>query len=424
MRHSVLLAETNCATVSGSQNTDLQPALPMPKKKANSNSAKSKSPEIRLQRFLAQSGLGSRRECEDLITEGRVTIDGQVVSKLGSRVAPDCLKVRMDGTRVMPTRFQYFVVHKPTGVLSTCRDPEGRTRVIDLIKTDQRVYNVGRLDKSSEGLILVTNDGDLANRLTHPRYGVQKTYHVTVVGNPRWEDLQMLKRGIRLAEAVAQVSDVKIRTRRRDTCELEMVLEEGRNREIRRLLAHIGHKVTRLRRVAIGPLKLGNLKAGDYRRLEKQEIQSLRSASSVVKEKKPRRSRPVETSQLSGQRKRKALNQEDSNSPVSRTGKGKRGERKPGGARTSEAKKLAGKKSVARNPEKKKSSKKKRPPTTASRRGAGRMIKTEPRKKTGRSVKTSSKRTGSAKKKTARTRKSAGSRSVMSKGRSGSGRRK
>ncbi len=333
---------------------------------------------IRLQRFLAQAGVGSRRECEELVVEGRVTVDGQVVSKLGSRVDPDSKKVKVDGNRVQPIRYQYFMVHKPTGVLSTCSDPEGRLRVIDLIKTDQRVYNVGRLDKSSEGLILVTNDGELANRLTHPRYGVQKTYHVTVAGNPRWEDLQLLKRGIRLAEAVAKVSEVKIRKRRKDSCDLAIVLSEGRNREIRRLLAHIGHKVTRLRRVAIGSLELGNLRAGEHRRLEADEIAGLKKVSSRIHTPTRRKSKPIETSQLAGQKSRRAK---------TKSSGGKTGGKSSGGRKTSK-KRVGGAKANSQGGKpvrkSKKGSKKKgtkKRIETGSRRGAGRMKKKTPTRK-------------------------------------------
>ena len=395
------------------KSTAKKPAAPRSKASQPAGNRKRKkvaaaTTAIRLQKFLAQAGYGSRRECEELVAEGRVTVDGQVVSKLGSRVEPDCTKVRVDGTKVMPVKQQYFMVHKPTGVLSTCRDPEGRMRVIDLIKTDQRVYNVGRLDKSSEGLILVTNDGDLANRLTHPRYGVEKTYHVTVAGNPRWEDLEQLKRGIRLAEAVARVSDVKIKKRHRDVCELVMVLQEGRNREIRRLLAHIGHKVIRLRRVAIGPLHLGTLKAGDYRRLEPREIEALRKASAVVTGKRARKSRPVETSQLSGSKKKKAAAAKKKSATgkptAARTGSKSVGSKSAGTKSSSKPSTRAGVKS------KKKTAKKKRTPTTKSRRGAGRMSPADARKKnsSGGKKKVHKKRTG--KKKTARPTKGSGSR--------------
>jgi 23S rRNA pseudouridine2605 synthase len=241
---------------------------------------------VRLQRVLAQAGHGSRRQCEDLIVEGRVCVDGQVVDQLGTRVDPDAQKIEVDGTLVRAARYQYFMVNKPQGVLSTNFDPDGRMRVIDLINTDQRVYNVGRLDKSSEGLILVTNDGDLANRLTHPRYGVQKTYLVTVVGSPHREELELLRQGVRLAEGTARVTEVRVKKKRRENCELLIVLDEGRNREIRRLLARIGHKVTRLKRIAIGPLQLGDLVVGGWRRLVPAEVEALRKASAHTSPKK------------------------------------------------------------------------------------------------------------------------------------------
>ena len=231
---------------------------------------------IRLNRALAQAGIGSRRECETLILEGRVQIDGKVVDELGVRVNIAKQKIQVDGTRLRPTRYQYFAVNKPPGVLSTCADPSGRTRVIDLIDTTERVYNVGRLDKSSEGLILVTNDGELANRLTHPRYGVEKTYLVTVVGRPTADELRKLRTGVYLAEGRARVSRVEIKKRRKLQSDLIIVLDEGRNREIRRLLAQVGHKVVRLKRIAIGPLRLGDLPLGAHRKLERREIDALK----------------------------------------------------------------------------------------------------------------------------------------------------
>ena len=234
-----------------------------------------RSGEQRLQRALASAGLGSRRECEVLIEEGRVEVDGQVVTKLGAKVNPRKQKIRVDGTPVKFARLQYFAVNKPPGVVSTSRDPSGRIRVIDLINTNERVYNVGRLDKSSEGLILVTNDGDLANRLTHPRYGVQKIYMVQVAGRPEVADLKKLQRGVYLADGLAKVVGTKIKKRTKESTWLEITLDEGRNREIRRLLASIGHKVLRLRRVAIGSLRLGDLPLGAHRKLEKSEVEAL-----------------------------------------------------------------------------------------------------------------------------------------------------
>jgi 23S rRNA pseudouridine2605 synthase len=231
---------------------------------------------LRLQRVLASAGHGSRRECEALIQDGRVEVDGQVVTQLGTRVDPDTQKILVDGVRVKSQRMQYFAVNKPPGVVSTSRDPGGRTRVIDLIRSDSRVYNVGRLDKSSEGLILVTNDGELANRLTHPRYEIEKTYQVQTVGVPSPEQLEQLERGVYLAEGRAKAKSVRLLKRNRVGAILEIVLDEGKNREIRRLLARIGHKVTRLQRVAIGPLELGGLPVGQYRDLTREEIDALK----------------------------------------------------------------------------------------------------------------------------------------------------
>ncbi len=237
------------------------------------------SKPVRLQRILANAGFGSRRECEELITEGRVQVDDKVVQTLGASANPDTQKIFVDGQKVKFARRQYFALNKPPGVLSTSKDPSGRTKAIDLIQTDQRIFTVGRLDKASEGLIIVTNDGDFANLLMHPRYGVEKTYHVHVAGNPQMADLKMLRDGVYLAEGFAKVERIKIRKRRKNYTELEMVLDEGRNREIRRLLARIGHKVLRLRRVAIGPFKLGEIPVGAHRRLTRDEIEMLRETA-------------------------------------------------------------------------------------------------------------------------------------------------
>jgi 23S rRNA pseudouridine2605 synthase len=248
-----------------------------PRENAPTNS--SESHLIRLQRVLASAGLGSRRDCETLITEGRVEVDGRPCTELGTRVDPETQEIRVDGEKVRGQKLQYFMLNKPAGVLSTNEDPDGRTRVVDLIKTDLRVYNVGRLDQSSEGLIVVTNDGDLAFRLTHPKFGVEKRYLVQCVGCPTTEQLEQLERGVYLAEGKAKVERVSIKKKQRTGAILEMVLTEGRNREIRRVLASIGHKVTRLKRIAIGPLQLGELAVGAHRRLTLEEIQSLKKAA-------------------------------------------------------------------------------------------------------------------------------------------------
>ena len=244
---------------------------------------------IRLQKFLAAAGVGSRRDCELLIVEGRIEVDNQVVTELGTRIDPEKNVVTYDGQRVRTERMQYFMLNKPQGVLSTAHDPSGRPRVVDLISSHQRVYNVGRLDMSSEGLILVTNDGTLAQYLTHPSFGVEKVYHVIVKGVPKFEDLETLKHGVHLMEGVAKVKDVEIRRRHKDSAELLMVLDEGKNREIRRMLAKIGHKVLRLIRIAIGPLAMGDLPPGSHRRLTHEEVVELKEwAERVAKGQPPR----------------------------------------------------------------------------------------------------------------------------------------
>lgn len=249
----------------------------------------------RLQKVLAAAGHGSRRKCEELILEGRVEVDREVVTQLGTRVDPQTQEIRVDGTPLKQRRKFYYLLNKPTGVVSTNRDPEGRPRVIDLIRSDERLFTVGRLDMFSEGLIVVTNDGELANRLTHPRYGIDKTYQVTVAGLPEWDELQKLKKGVWLAEGVARVKSLKILRRHGQSTELEIVLDEGRNREIRRVLAKIGHKVMRLKRVAMGSLRLGDLPSGVYRELTRSEIARLERPSAVepTSSSKPKSDKPA-----------------------------------------------------------------------------------------------------------------------------------
>ncbi|HEY4232856.1 MAG TPA: pseudouridine synthase [Lacipirellulaceae bacterium] len=233
----------------------------------------------RLQKVLAAAGVAGRRECEHLILDGRVEVDRQVVTELGTRVDSRSQEIRVDGETLSRPKLVYFAVNKPDGVVSTSRDPAGRPRVIDLLPPDApRAYCVGRLDRASEGLILVTNDGELANGLTHPRHGVEKIYQVQVAGWIEQAELTSLRRGSHLAEGFAHVKSVRIKSHRHRSTVLEMVLDEGRNREIRRLLAKAGHKVQRLTRIAVGPVRLGELPAGAVRMLTKQEVSALKQA--------------------------------------------------------------------------------------------------------------------------------------------------
>ncbi len=256
-------------------------------KQGSAESSESVSQHPRLQKVLAAAGISSRRECEELIRDGRVEVDRQVITVMGARVDPARQEIRVDGVVLPRPKLIYYVLNKPTGVVSTNRDPDGRARVIDLVPSDQRLFPVGRLDRNSEGLILVTNDGELANQLTHPKYGVEKTYAARVAGDMSQETLQSLRRGIRLAEGLARVTSVRVKRRHKQSTDLEIVLREGRNREIRRILARVGHKVLKLTRIAMGTLKLGDLPSGAYRTLTAQEVQSLRQCVQPARAEQP-----------------------------------------------------------------------------------------------------------------------------------------
>lgn len=250
----------------------------------NKNAAAPDSGLQRLQKVLAAAGLGSRRQCEELITAGRVEVDRRVVIELGTRVDPASQQIRVDGVPLHGAKLEYYAVNKPLGVVCTSRDPAGRTRVIDMLPSKAgRLFTIGRLDLSSDGLILVTNDGELANRLTHPRYGVAKTYRVTVAGRPTNEILAKLEHGIHLAEAFARAEKVEIKSHHKESTVLEMVLREGKNREIRRILARVGHKVLKLTRTAVGPVRLGTLPVGSVRKLTYEELKALRQEGKPVR---------------------------------------------------------------------------------------------------------------------------------------------
>ena len=248
----------------------------VPVRKPSAAGAHQSTGPQRLQKILAAAGLGSRRQCEQLIVAGRVEVDRRVVTELGAKADLAQQEVRVDGVGLAAPRPVYFAVNKPPGVVSTSRDPSGRPRVIDLVPYPGRLFTVGRLDMSSEGLILVTNDGELADRLTHPRYGVEKTYQVEVAGTLPSKQFERLRHGVHLAEGFAHVVSARVVRAYRQSTLLEIVLAEGRNREIRRILARVGHKVLRLKRIAIGPLRLGELPPGEARPLDRDEVRRLK----------------------------------------------------------------------------------------------------------------------------------------------------
>ncbi len=242
--------------------------------------------EQRINKLLAAAGLGSRRQVDELITDGRVEIDGKTITQVGVKVDADIAKISVDGEPLKRHRPLYFAVNKPAGVLCTNSDPEGRPRVIDLVPGQNRLFPVGRLDSSSTGLILLTNDGELAQRLAHPRNSVPKSYYVVVAGQVEMDSMRRLQRGIYLAEGFARVDGAKIRRVRKGCTEIEITLSEGKNREIRRVLARLGHKVITLRRVAIGPLRLATLPEGSYRPLSQEEVAHLYNAVEEIKREK------------------------------------------------------------------------------------------------------------------------------------------
>lgn len=232
---------------------------------------------IRLQKVLAQAGIASRRASEVLIEEGRVEVNGKVVTEQGRRVDPERDTIRVDGARIPPPRrHQYLVLNKPRGVVSTMEDPEGRRSLAELLpRKSQRLFHVGRLDTDTEGLILLTNDGEFANRMAHPRYQVPKTYLAEVAGLVEPRTLRRLEKGLRLEDGPVKPDKVKLVSRGESRSLLSITLHEGRNRIVRRMMDAVGHPVDRLARTAIGPVRLGQLTVGTTRELSREELGAL-----------------------------------------------------------------------------------------------------------------------------------------------------
>lgn len=235
----------------------------------------------RLQKIIAHAGITSRRKAEDLILAGRVAVNGEVVTELGATADPDEDLVTLDGRPLEPEERRYLAVHKPPGVVTSVRDPRGRPVVIDLLggRVEERVYPAGRLDLDSEGLVLLTNDGDLMYRVTRPGGGVGKEYEVTVEGTPAEAALERLRRGIEMDGRPTLPCTIE-RLEAGPPARLRVTLHEGRNRQVRRMFSEIGHPVVRLVRRAIGPLRLGDLDPGEWRELTPEEVASLEGVAS------------------------------------------------------------------------------------------------------------------------------------------------
>jgi len=233
----------------------------------------------RLQKLIAGAGLASRREAEQWILAGRITVNGRVVTQLGSCANPDSDDIRVDGRLIGgPVVKAYYAFHKPSGVVTTMKDEEGRPAVADFLNRShrkQKVVPVGRLDYNSSGLLLLTNDGQLAYRLTHPRFRVKKVYLVKLSGLPSEEQLARLRHGIRLSDGPTCAAEIRVLRKLRQKAWVEVILQEGRHREVRRMMEAVGHTVERLVRSCMGPIALGTLPRGEIRPLSAKEVLAL-----------------------------------------------------------------------------------------------------------------------------------------------------
>jgi 23S rRNA pseudouridine2605 synthase len=235
---------------------------------------------MRLAKYLAHAGVASRRAAERLIADGHVSVGGTQVTD-PARDVGDHDDVRVDGRPLATEQREYFLVNKPLGVISTASDPQGRETVTELVDSDLRLYPVGRLDTDSSGLVLMTNDGELANRLLHPRYEVPRTYRVQVAGSPSKRALQELREGVELPDGRTNPARVRVVSSGRESV-LDVTIHEGRNRIVRRMLDAVGYPVRSLERVAFGPLELGRLRSGNSRRLRPHELEQVRRAAGLV----------------------------------------------------------------------------------------------------------------------------------------------
>jgi len=257
---------------------------------------------VRLNKLMADHGVASRRACDELITKGKVTVDGQPVTELGTKVDPYTQVVEIGGVNLRPDGAQrrYYLLNKPSGVVCTNERNEQRPRAVDLINDPKkgRIYTVGRLDEESKGLILLTNDGEFAQRIAHPRYGVNKTYMVKVRGKMDDAALQKIRGGVHLSEGKTGGARILVKKRSHDSTLLAVTLREGMNREIRRVFARVGFRVVDLKRTEIGPLNARGLKIGHYRALSRPEVESLLSESDEATAREPLHTprRPMEKS--------------------------------------------------------------------------------------------------------------------------------
>ena len=239
---------------------------------------------VRLQKYMAEAGVGSRRKCEEWIAHGQVKVNGEIVMELGTKVDPDRDVVEFRGKRIQPeTEMVTVVLNKPAGYVTTSRDQFNRPNVCDLVKVPGlRLYPVGRLDYQTTGLLLLTNDGDLANHLTHPKHHIPRTYEAILKGTPDNEAISRLERGVRLDDGYkTKPAKVRVIEGGENSSKVLFTLFEGKNHQVRRMARAVGFPVMRLRRVAMGPLELGSLAEGRFRRLTEEEVLALKKASGM-----------------------------------------------------------------------------------------------------------------------------------------------
>jgi 23S rRNA pseudouridine2605 synthase len=231
---------------------------------------------LRLQKYLAMNGIASRRKCEEYIAAGMVAVNGQTVTEMGTQVDPDQDEVTFNGNPVKRVHQKVTIMlHKPIGVLSTASDEFDRPTVVDLVNYDERLYPVGRLDYLTSGLLLLTNDGDLALRLTHPRHQKEKVYHAWLFGIITEEKMDLFRKGLQIEDYVTSPARIKVILKEKDRCLVEIGLKEGRNRQVRKMCEVLGYPVINLKRVSVGGLTLGDLKPGEWRLLSEKELSLL-----------------------------------------------------------------------------------------------------------------------------------------------------
>lgn len=233
---------------------------------------------MRLQKFMAHAGAASRRKSEELIKEGRVKVNNNIVTEMGLEVDPNKDRVYLDGKRLnLENENIYIILNKPIGVVTTSSDEKGRINVVDLVDETKRVYPVGRLDIDTTGLVLLTNDGALANILMHPKNNIYKTYIATVEGKPNARELNLLRNGLCLRDLKTSKAKVKILKNFDKDSIVEISIHEGKNHQVKRMFSYIGHEVKKLKRISIGKIELGNLEIGNYRYLNNEEVKYLKA---------------------------------------------------------------------------------------------------------------------------------------------------